>query len=281
MAQCFAVSRTLARTICCFVANKPLLSDWRMAGPCRSNCVFGCVLSIMMGFHKLEMVTQVVFSADGASRSLAPNAGSTRYRYDAKCSWSVLIHDFHALIFSGMFAPFPSHARIWDRRGASFRALGHRYLAGRNQAICLVSIVQHELLLTWHGGWASVFCWPMAAGVCDGRTTTVQSTATNGDDTLCNPSQHEIKSQVIHRTWQHHSPHDHSPTSRLRCKAMHHPFWPFIPTHMCIFVPLLISVRCGALRFQLFIAGQRNGFANLPRNVAAINKRPRREQPPV
>jgi hypothetical protein len=171
------------------------------------------------------------------------------------------LHNFHALIFSGMFAPFPSHARIWDRRGASIRALGHRYLAGRNQGICLVSIVQHELLLTWHGGWGSVFCWPMAAGVCDGRTTTVQSTATNEDDTLCNPSQHEIKSQVIHRTWQHHSPHDHSPTSRLRCKAMHHPFWPFIPTHMCTFVPLLISVRCGALRFQLFIAGQRNGFA--------------------
>lgn len=95
-----------------------------------------------------------------------------------------------------------------------------------------------------------------------------------------------IKSQGVHRNWHHCLP-DHSPARRIFCKAMHYPFWPFTrqtlafpSTHMCIFVPLLISVKCGDFRFTLFIAGQRNGFANLLRNVAAINKRPRREQQP-
>jgi hypothetical protein len=33
---------------------------------------------------------------------------------------------------------------------------------------------------------------------------------------------------------------------RLGCKAMHYPFWPVYSTQMCILVPRLISVKCGA-----------------------------------
>jgi hypothetical protein len=32
----------------------------------------------------------------------------------------------------------------------------------------------------------------------------------------------------------------------LGCTAMHYPFWPVYSTQMCILVPRLISVKCGA-----------------------------------
>jgi hypothetical protein len=51
---------------------------------------------------------------------------------------------------------------------SSGMVLVHRYLAG---GIWLITTVQHELLLTSHGGWDYVFCWPMAVRVCERRAT--------------------------------------------------------------------------------------------------------------
>ena len=111
------------------------------------------------------------------------------------------------------------------------------------------------------------------------RRFTIQRTDTNKIVTLWILCQHENNRQVHHRTW-HHSPHDRSPTSRFRCKAMQNPFWPlFLRT--CVSSCRYSSPSgVGLSDFDCLLPGQRNGFANLLRNVTAINKRPRREQPP-
>jgi hypothetical protein len=121
------------------------------------------------------------------------------------------LHVFHApLIWSNFLWHVCILSQPRPDLRPSGRVLAHRYLAGFNRDIRLISTVQHELRLTSHGGWASVFCWSAAVRACERRATLLFRAPQPTRMMHCESS---VNTSRVKRYIEigHHSPHDHSP----------------------------------------------------------------------